>query len=394
VKYRSLVGELTVRRYTYREIGVRNGPTIVALDLSVGLLQGLTRRLARSVATGYAAGPLRKYMELMDLAGRPLPPRATLERKATKLASELERDTPILEAFVRTAEPDLERNEVHSICIGLDRTSTPMDEDPSREDLAKRPKRPKRPTIRRSKGPRAVRYRMAYAAVIHLLDADKQPLRTLRFAATAEDGPHDMLERMAHELVFWRERAPDATVLAIQDGAPELWNLLTPILNEIAPGWEGLLDWYHVNEHLADAARAIHRAPPEQRHQLRRWQSLLLSRARGATTIAAEIDRHAFRRRGVARRRLGNHANYLYFGEKKLNFAKFRRRGWPIGSGALEGACKSTIKQRANRSGQRWSNPGLRGVLAIRSLDDSQRLLLAIDHAISLRSASLNDSRH
>jgi hypothetical protein len=31
--------------------------------------------------------------------------------------------------------------------------------------------------------------------------------------------------------------------------------------------------------------------------------------------------------------------------------------------------------------------------LAIRSLDDSQRLLLAIDHAISLRSASLNDSR-
>jgi hypothetical protein len=55
---------------------------------------------------------------------------------------------------------------------------------------------------------------------------------------------------------------------------------------------------------------------------------------------------------------------------------------------------RSRVKQRANRSGQRWSNPGLRGVLAIRSLDDSQRLLLAIDHAISLRSASLNDSRH
>ncbi len=34
-----------------------------------------------------------------------------------------------------------------------------------------------------------------------------------------------------------------------------------------------------------------------------------------------------------------------------MQYRRFRREGWPIGSGAVEGACKSLIKQRTNLSG-------------------------------------------
>ena len=223
-----------------------------------------------------------------------------------------------------------------------------------------------------------VRYRMAYAGVIHLLDKYKKPLRTLRFAATAEDRPHGMLDRMERELVSLRRQAPDAKVVVVQD-------LVQPMLDEVAPGWEGLVDWYHVSEHLADAARAIHPKLGDQTRQLRAWQCRLRSASRACTTIARALDKQAAKRRGAARKRLQNHADYLFFNDKTLNYARFRRHGWPIGSGPLEGACKSTIKQRANRSGQRWSNEGLRGVLALRSLDDSLRLLTSIDELLSLQ---------
>ena len=51
-----------------------------------------------------------------------------------------------------------------------------------------------------------------------------------------------------------------------------------------------------------------------------------------------------------------------------------RLRGLPVGSGVTESAAKTVIAARAKRSGQRWSESGLRGALTIRALDQSQRL--------------------
>jgi hypothetical protein len=59
VEYHTLVGQVRVERWTYREIGVRNGPTIVPLDLAAGLIHRSTPALAYSIAHGFAAGPTR-----------------------------------------------------------------------------------------------------------------------------------------------------------------------------------------------------------------------------------------------------------------------------------------------------------------------------------------------
>lgn len=58
-------------------LAVRNGPTIVRLELAAGLLHRSSPALASSIAQGYGAGPIRHYQAHMQAAHRVLPPHAT-----------------------------------------------------------------------------------------------------------------------------------------------------------------------------------------------------------------------------------------------------------------------------------------------------------------------------
>ena len=50
-----------------------------------------------------------------------------------------------------------------------------------------------------------------------------------------------------------------------------------------------------------------------------------------------------------------------------MKYASYRKHGWPIGSGVIEGACKSIIKQRTGLAGQRWTPDGALDILWIRA---------------------------
>lgn len=52
--YHGLCGPLDVSRATYRQVGVRNGPTVVPLELAAGIVEGATPALAYNVTHGYA----------------------------------------------------------------------------------------------------------------------------------------------------------------------------------------------------------------------------------------------------------------------------------------------------------------------------------------------------
>ncbi len=58
---------------------------------------------------------------------------------------------------------------------------------------------------------------------------------------------------------------------------------------------------------------------------------------------------------------------YLENNSDRLRYATLMRRGFPIGSGITEAACKSVVTQRNKRSGQRWHSEGVEAVPALRS---------------------------
>ena len=57
----------------------------------------------------------------------------------------------------------------------------------------------------------------------------------------------------------------------------------------------------------------------------------------------------------------------------RMQYADFRANGYYIGSGPVESACNTIVKQRAKRAGMHWTIRGLDPVLALRTLHQSRR---------------------
>ena len=139
VKYFSLCGALDIERWTYREVGVRNGATIVPLELEAGIVEHGTPALGFRIALGYAKDHMRSCEEDMKADHRSPPSRSTLERMAKAIGTEARRVAPRIEPRLRRAEvvPD----GAVAMSMGLDRTSVPMEESrPAGEAPATPPK--------------------------------------------------------------------------------------------------------------------------------------------------------------------------------------------------------------------------------------------------------------
>ena len=85
VRYFTLCEAVDIERWTYREMGVRNGPTLVPLDLDAGLVERTTPALGFRIALGYAKDHMRSCAEDMTADHRCPPSRSTLERVAKAL---------------------------------------------------------------------------------------------------------------------------------------------------------------------------------------------------------------------------------------------------------------------------------------------------------------------
>ena len=234
-----------------------SGPTLVPLDLDAGLVERTTPALGFRIALGYAKDHMRSCAEDMTADHRCPPSRSTLERVAKTIGTAATRVAPRIEPRLRRAErvPD----GAVAISLGLDRTSVPMEEDvPAGETPATRRKTRQTPYTRTKPAPVNVNDRMAYVGTISFHDADGTALATRRYTAAAHESPTDRLVRpMMADLRHALRQVPALAVGVIQDGAPELWNLLRPALlaEPLVTACYEATDRYHLTERLADVLR-------------------------------------------------------------------------------------------------------------------------------------------
>ena len=71
---------------------------------------------------------------------------------------------------------------------------------------------------------------------------------------------------------------------------------------------------------------------------------------------------------------LMEHLIYIANNKDRMRYVTLSTSGLPIGSGVTESAAKTVVGRRAKSSGQRWSEPGLRGALTLRAIHQSDRL--------------------
>src|SRR5262249_7134580 len=52
----------------------------------------------------------------------------------------------------------------------------------------------------------------------------------------------------------------------------------------------------------------------------------------------------------------------------RMDYPTYLAKGWQIGTGAVESACKTVVNQRLNRGGRRWGEAGSDAVAHLRAL--------------------------
>lgn len=385
--YHGLCGALHVKRHIYREVGVRNGSTIVPLELDAGLMHGATPALAYALAEGYARRPSRLQHEVMCAARREPPSRSTTERICKAIGGAMGASVGRIETIIRTDEAMPQS--AHGISIGLDRTSVPMQEPAA--DPTRRPKRTE--SYERTPPPAIdVNYRMAYVGTVSVVNADGQALVSRRYGASADLGPEELLARMMADVRHLHRQDPSLPIGVVQDGAPEMWNLVRDGLREQAgvEEWFEAIDRHHLLERLADVLRLGGFTEAWRRDKVAEWSAALDEDANTIDVIEAFVRDLRERAAPTPCEKLYEHLTYVENNKDRMRYAALLDAGLPVGSGVTEGACKSLVMTRAKRCGQRWEAEGIDAVLVLRGLLMSDRLkpafrLLRRDYTATVR---------
>jgi hypothetical protein len=368
LRYHTLSGPIEVSRDTYRQIGVHNGPTVVPLEIDAGIFENATPALAHSVLQAFATMPLRHYEDEMRAAHRRVPSRSTLERIAKRVARDIHDELPVIEPALRAEE--IIPREAASLSIGVDRTTIPM-----AEPLPVLPDYWYRKLKRRPPPPIIVAFRMAYIATLAINDSSGKTISSKRVAATAEEGPGEMMERLIAEVHYVLAARPRLPVIVVQDGAPELWSLVDEGFSDAAiPIAMKLIDRYHLEQRLAALAEIVEPQIEARRRLRKEWSTALDRGDKAVGRICKHIKSQLWRAGPFNRNLAEGHLAYCRRYEDKMRYATARRRGFAIGSGVTEGACKSVIASRMKRSGQRWFENGASACLQMRSLYLNGRL--------------------
>ena len=147
---------------------------------------------------------------------------------------------------------------------------------------------------------------------------------------------------------------------AAADGGAWIWNTA----GEIFPDAVQILDLYHVLERLSDAAKAVHGPGDLARKRAERWGNLVRA---GRTGKVIKSLRSYAERSETAREA----AAYFENNRKRMDYPGYLAAGLPVGSGVVEGACRSVVCERLKKSGMFWSVKGANRVLALRCAVES-----------------------
>jgi hypothetical protein len=130
-----------------------------------------------------------------------------------------------------------------------------------------------------------------------------------------------------------------------------------------------VLDIVHVLEKLWSAARCFY-APtdPDAEDWVAAHAARLLNGATDDTVTAlnAEADQHHLT--GEQRTAIDRCVRYLSNNAAFLHYDQALAKGWPIGSGVIEGAARHLVADRLAITGSRWSVPGAEALLHLRAI--------------------------
>ena len=126
-----------------------------------------------------------------------------------------------------------------------------------------------------------------------------------------------------------------------------------------------IIDWYHGSEHVWDCGKAL---SGEGTQATEKWVRKRLDLLWDGWTkkLLDDLQEQRKKYRGTKREAINTLYHYISVNEEQMRYDVFRARGYDIGSGAVEAACKNVVGKRLKQSGMIWSRAGSSAMLALR----------------------------
>jgi len=191
---------------------------------------------------------------------------------------------------------------------------------------------------------------------------------------------HDVMDEAFLEAL---QRDPDRlrTWAAVVDGNEEQIRWLHRLARNIKVNLVIILDFIHVLGYLWKAGKVL--AGPDK-VAIEEWVEVRARRLLNGKVsgVAAGMRRAATARKLDAETRgpVDACANYLLKYKKYLRYDEYLRKGLPIASGVIEGACRSLVRDRMDITGARWGLASAEAVLELRALRASGDLGQYLDY--------------
>lgn len=206
-------------------------------------------------------------------------------------------------------------------------------------------------------------YKETMAGTISLYNQKGERLHTIYTACSPEHGKATFDYVFSREIEEVKTRYQSATYVAIADGARDNWSFLQDYTTIQT------IDYWHVCEYLAEYSKVVH---PEKKKR-DEWMENSCHKLKYQLG-AAQVLLKGMRTYATSHFLL-DHVNpvskaitYFENNKSKMNYATNLDLNLPIGSGVVEAACKTLVKQRFSRSGCRWKRDTVDDLLMSRAL--------------------------
>lgn len=139
-----------------------------------------------------------------------------------------------------------------------------------------------------------------------------------------------------------------------------------------ARNWESrvtgyCLDIVHATEYLWDASTAMHGETSSKRVSWVKSALLKVLNSKVEVVIKELTEIMNESDSTFIVKRLKRSITYFENHKDMMDYKRYLEEGYPIASGAIEGACNTLVKDRTDRSGMKWTKKGAAAVINLRS---------------------------
>lgn len=364
--YLSLFGKLPLERWYYHTEG---SPSVFPLDEEANLPERRPSYVVQEL-TGQRVAQMtydETLAEMDALFGLRLP-----KHMVQDLVREMARDADPYYQAQGTPPPDTEAD---VLVAAIDGKGVPMVKA-----------RPAEHRTRLRKGQKRSRKKEAVVTTVYTIEPqprgpedivrevrDREPPprrptpQNKRLRATLR-GKTDAFEWVRREIER-RDPGGKKRRVCLMDGSRGLWTVALTVLGAL--GFTFILDLFHALEYLWRAAYVFHpEGSPEAeafvRHRLRMLCEGKVGYVIGG--LRQMLTKHGDRLRKAQRETLSKVIHYYETNKEWMAYDEYIAAGYPIGSGAVEGACRHLVKDRMEGSGMRWTVEGAEAVLKLRGI--------------------------